>query len=74
MRANFAGVGYTYNAEHDVFIPPKPHNGWVLNMSIWDWESPTPMPEEGEWTWVWDDNEETWVESDLPLNYQDPEP
>lgn len=38
-RKNFAGVGYTYDAQRDAFIPPKPVEGnWVLNEEtcLWD--------------------------------------
>ena len=26
IRKNFAGIGYTYDADRDAFIPPKPDN------------------------------------------------
>ena len=39
IRKNFAGIGYTYDAERDAFIPPKPHEGdWVLNEETCRWE------------------------------------
>jgi hypothetical protein len=31
FRKNYAGIGYTYDAGRDAFIPPKPYNSWVLN-------------------------------------------
>jgi hypothetical protein len=31
LRKNYAGLGYTYDAARDAFIPPKPYNSWVLN-------------------------------------------
>jgi len=31
LRKNYAGVGYTYDAQRDAFIPPKPFPSWVLN-------------------------------------------
>jgi hypothetical protein len=31
LRKNYAGIGYTYDAGRDAFIPPKPYNSWVLN-------------------------------------------
>lgn len=30
IRANYATIGSFYDEEHDVFIPPKPGEGWVL--------------------------------------------
>ena len=39
LRKNFAGVGYTYDAKRDAFIPPKPQIGtWVLNDNTCLWE------------------------------------
>jgi hypothetical protein len=40
IRVRYAGIGYTYNAELDAFIPPKPYESWVLNNETADWESP----------------------------------
>lgn len=40
LRGNYAGIGYTYDAEHDVFIAPKPADDAVLNMQTWLWELP----------------------------------
>ena len=38
LRGNFAGVGYIYDAENDVFYPPKPVPEAVLNTSTWKWD------------------------------------
>jgi hypothetical protein len=40
LRGNFAGIGYTYDAENDVFYAPQPGPQWVLNRSTWLWEEP----------------------------------
>ena len=31
LRKNYAGLGYTYDAGRDAFIPPKPYASWILN-------------------------------------------
>lgn len=38
FRKNYAGIGYTYDADRDAFIPPKPEGDWVLNEDtcLWD--------------------------------------
>jgi hypothetical protein len=46
IRKNYAGVGYTYDAERDAFIPPKPYNSWVLNEDTCLWEAPVAMPQD----------------------------
>jgi hypothetical protein len=56
LRKNYAGIGYTYDAGRDAFIPPKPFNSWLLNEDTCLWEAPTPMPTEGgPYMWVEDD-------------------
>jgi hypothetical protein len=60
IRKNYAGIGYTYDAERDAFIPPKPFNSWVLDEATCCWQPPTPEPTEGEW--YWDEDSITWIE------------
>ena len=38
IRKNYAGIGYTYDATRDAFIPPKCHNGATLNESTCRWD------------------------------------
>lgn len=40
LRGNFAGSGDLYDDAHDVFYPPSPFPGWILNTSTWTWEAP----------------------------------
>lgn len=40
LRGNFAGIGYTYDRQNDVFIPPKPADNATLNTTTWLWEIP----------------------------------
>ena len=65
-RKNYAGVGYTYNADIDAFVPPKPYASWVLNDAA-QWEAPVAMPEDagtGEppKMYQWDEATTSWVE------------
>jgi hypothetical protein len=36
FRKNYAGIGYTYDAQRDAFIPPKSYPSWVLNETTCD--------------------------------------
>jgi hypothetical protein len=45
FRKNFAGIGYQYDQQRDVFIPPKLYQSWILNEDTCQWESPIPYPE-----------------------------
>lgn len=42
FRKNYAGIGFTYDAVRDAFIPPQPDGSWVLNEETCLWEEPTP--------------------------------
>jgi hypothetical protein len=35
FRGNYAGIGYTYLPDQDIFIPPCPGEGWVLEAATW---------------------------------------
>ena len=61
LRGNYAGMGYIYDRENDVFYPPSPYPSWVLNHSTWTWEAPTPMPTDGK-LYQWDEPTTSWVE------------
>lgn len=38
IRKNFAGIGFTYDATRDAFIPPKPPEGnWSLDEQTCRW-------------------------------------
>jgi hypothetical protein len=37
IRKNFAGIGYTYDAERDAFIPPRPDNAVSLDEESCQW-------------------------------------
>ena len=54
IRGTYAGIGYYYNAEEDIFVAPQPYPSWTRNGSFW--EAPTPMPTDGAiYRWVEDD-------------------
>jgi hypothetical protein len=67
FRKNYAGLGYTYDAGRDAFIPPKPYASWVLNEDTCLWDAPVPLPEDagtGEppKRYTWDEDTISWVE------------
>lgn len=60
FRKNYAGIGFTYDARLDAFIPPKPFNSWVLNEFTCQWQAPMPMPNDGQ-MYSWDEDTTSWV-------------
>lgn len=60
LRKNYAGIGYSYDAGRDAFIPPKPYASWVLNETSCLWEAPVAYPTDGE-RYSWDEATTAWV-------------
>ena len=67
IRVRYAGIGYSYNAELDAFIAPKPFASWVLNEETADWVSPVgaaPTLTEAQVTarsyYTWDEENGEW--------------
>ena len=61
FRKNYAGIGYTYRADIDAFVPPQPFASWLLNENTAQWEAPTPMPTDGK-MYSWDEAITNWIE------------
>jgi hypothetical protein len=59
LRKNYAGIGYTYDATRDAFIPPQPYPSWILNEDTCLWESPVPYPSDGE-IYIWEEVLQEW--------------
>ena len=61
IRKQYAGIGYKYNADADVFIAPQPFASWSLD-SNFNWQAPTPRPEGSHL--YWDEATLAWIEND----------
>ena len=80
FRKNYAGIGYTYDADRDAFIPPKPYASWVLDETTCNWDAPIALPSDSGTkdadgniiTYTWDedahqaDNTTGWVQVEIP--------
>jgi hypothetical protein len=58
IRKQYAGVGYRYDADSDVFISLQPFASWTLDDNF-DWQPPTPHP---EGRYYWDESTLSWIE------------
>lgn len=65
FRKNYAGIGYSYDAQRDAFIPPKPFASWVLNEDSCQWDAPIPKPE-GDY--YWNEEHQQWSPLDVALS------
>lgn len=61
IRKNYAGIGFTYDAQNDAFIAPKPFESWVLNNTTYQWKAPTEMPSDDK-HYVWNETDKQWDE------------
>ena len=68
FRGNYAGIGYTWDEDDQIFWPKKPYASWVKNNSEARWQSPigdapalteeqTSQNEAGTHQWNYDWNE-----------------
>ena len=62
-RKNYAGIGYTYDADRDAFIPPKPYASWLLDEDACVWNAPVSYPNDGE-RYRWDEATLSWISND----------
>jgi len=62
IRKQYAGIGYKYDADLDMFITPQPFASWTLDGNG-DWQPPTPMP---EGNYAWNEETQSWDEVQLP--------
>jgi hypothetical protein len=66
-RKNYAGIGYTYDADMMRLSPLRPYASWVLDEKTCLWNAPVAMPEDagtGEppKRYSWDEATTSWVE------------
>ena len=61
LRKNYAGIGYTYDAGRDAFIPPKPFESWTLEEDSCLWQAPVSMPQDGK-PYSWNEDTQSWDE------------
>jgi hypothetical protein len=61
IRKNYAGIGYTYDAGRDAFIPPKPFNSWILNEDTCQWAAPVSYPTDDK-RYRWNEETTSWIE------------
>ena len=78
LRGNYAGIGYEWDEDNQIFWPKKPYASWVKNTTTAQWQSPigdapaltaeqTSQNEAGTHKWGYDWNEEgqSWDLTDL---------
>ena len=73
LRGNYAGIGYIWDEDDQIFWPKKPYASWVKNIATASWKSPvgdapaltadqTSQNEAGThmWSYVWNESGQSW--------------
>ena len=73
FRGNYAGIGYTWDEDDQIFWPKKPYVSWVKDTTIAQWKSPigdapaltaeqTSQNEAGThfWSYDWNESGQSW--------------
>jgi hypothetical protein len=60
FRGNCAGIGYTYRADIDAFVPQQPYPSWTLDSNV-AWQAPISYPTNGG-LYSWNEESQAWVE------------
>jgi len=66
IRKNYAGIGFTYDAQRDAFISPKPFDSWLLDEETAQWQAPIAYPTDGL-IYQWDETVLDWVASEFQM-------
>ena len=77
FRGNYAGIGYSWDEDNNIFWPKKPYASWVKNITDARWQSPigdapalTAEQEEQneadthDWGYSWNEDNQSWDLSD----------
>ena len=73
FRGNYAGIGYTWDEDNEIFWPKKPYASWVKHIPTASWKSPigdapdltAEQQSQNEanthsWQYDWDEANQTW--------------
>ena len=73
FRGNYAGIGYEWDEDDNIFWPKKPFQSWVKNMTTAGWDSPIgdapaltaeqkSQNEAGtnQWIYYWNESGQSW--------------
>ena len=73
FRGNYAGIGYEWDEDNQIFWPKKPYASWVKNTTTANWDSPIgaapALTEEQQsqntagthlWSYEWNEANQSW--------------
>ena len=81
FRGNYAGIGFSYDEENDIFLHPKHYDSWVLDVETAGWKPPVDKPSDANVemdtsapvkNYDWDEDTESWIVTGV-FNYNSEE-
>ena len=75
LRGNYAGIGYEWDEDNNIFWPKKPYASWVKNTTTAQWNSPigdppaltaeqesqnSSDPDNFHWGYMWNEANQSW--------------
>ena len=75
LRGNYAGIGYEWDEDNNMFFSKKPYASWVKNTTTAQWNSPignapaltaeqesqnSSDPDNFHWGYVWNEANQSW--------------
>jgi hypothetical protein len=67
LRGNYAGIGYTWDEDNNMFFPKKPYASWVKHLDSASWKSPigdapelTEEQKNAKSFYSWNEANQTW--------------
>ena len=73
FRGNYAGIGYTWDEDNQIFWPKSPYASWVKNTTTASWDSPIGNPpaltaeqesqneaDTHRWVYIWNEANQSW--------------
>ena len=73
FRGNYAGIGYTWDEDNNIFWPKSPYASWVKNTTTAQWQSPIGDPpaltaeqtsqneaDTHRWSYIWNEANQSW--------------
>ena len=73
LRGNYAGIGYIWDEDNNLFYPKSPYPSWVLNTTTASWHSPIGDPPDyltdeekaARTHYVWNEDAKSWDKETL---------
>jgi hypothetical protein len=73
FRGNYAGMGFIWDSDNQIFWPKKPYNSWIKHIPTASWKSPigdAPTLTEEQisqntantniWKYIWNEENQSW--------------